>query len=181
MTETSLLLRAYYETLYERLSDSRKRLIQFIEAHLPVELAARRFRGYTEQKYAAYEEACLAFVDERLEAYNPIGIQYTFGQACSKTAAQLELQLDWFDSRAEFGALCQAAQSKAEQDMTDARLRELAGELIQEMGAFPNRSIIQTYEASPALNRVPDYIVAQAFANVTCLPPGSLGDLDQTG
>jgi len=163
MAETGLLLRAYYEVLYERLSTGRDKLMRFIEEHLPAELSKRRFAGYIQRKYTAYEEASFAFVEERLEAYNPIGVQYTFAQAHSKTAAQLELQLDWFDSRAEFKALCEAARAKAEQDMTDFRLRELAGELVREMGAFPNQSIVQAYEAAPALNRVPDYIVAQAI------------------
>lgn len=164
MTEAGLLLRAYYEILYERLSTGRDRLIRFIKAHLPGELSDRDFPGYTPRKYGAYEEACLAFVEERLEAYNPIGIQYTFARPRAKTAAQLEFQLDWFDSRAEFKSLCKAARIKAEQDMTDARLRELGGELVLEMGAFPNQSVIAAYEAEPALNRVPDYVVAQAIA-----------------
>jgi hypothetical protein len=166
VTETGLLLRAYYESLHERLSAHRDELIDFIDAHLATELSERHFAGYAPQKYEAYHEACLAFVEERLEAYNPIGIQYTFKQTGSKTAAQLELQLDWFDSRAEFRALRGAAQAKAEQDMSDTRLQELAQELVQEMGAFPNQSIIKTYEAAPALNRVPDYMVARAMAAV---------------
>ena len=166
MTDTSILLHAYFERLYERLSANRASLIDYIEQHVATELSTRNFAGYTHEKYDVYEEACLAFMEERLEAYNPIGIQYTFSLTHSKTAAQLELQLDWFDSRAEFAALRSAARAKAEQDMTDAKLQELAQELIRDMGAFPNQSIIQAYEAAPALNRVPDYVVARAIAAV---------------
>ena len=104
LTESRLLLQAYYEILYEWLSVSRDRLIRTIEQCLPEELSARNFAGYTDSKYDAYQEACLAFVEERLEAYNPIGIQYTFDHARSETAAQLEFQLDWFDSRVELRA-----------------------------------------------------------------------------
>jgi len=166
MREARLLLQAYYETLHERLSASRDSLTHYIEAHLSEELSARNFSGYTAPKYDAYQEACLAFVEERLEAYNPIGIQYTFDNPRSETAAQLELQLDWFDSRAEFAALCASARAKAEPDMTDARMQELARELVQERGAFPNQSIVQAYEAAPILNRVPDYMVARAITAV---------------
>ena len=70
------------------------------------------------------------------------------------------------NSRAEYEALRNAAQAKAEMDMTDARMRELAQELVRELGAFPSQSIIKAYRAAPALNGVPDYIVAQAIATV---------------
>ncbi len=39
---------------------------------------------------------------------------------------------------------------------------QLAGELIREVGAFPDKSIISAYEAEPALSKLPDYVVARA-------------------
>jgi hypothetical protein len=42
-------------------------------------------------------------------------------------------------------------------------MRELAGELIKEVGAFPDGSIISTYEVKPAPGKLPDYIVARAI------------------
>jgi len=50
--------------------------------------------------------------------------------------------------------------------MTDHRLRQLAGQLISETGAFPDKSIISAYQAEPALPKLPDYIVAKAVEEI---------------
>ncbi|OHB80512.1 MAG: hypothetical protein A2Z25_04765 [Planctomycetes bacterium RBG_16_55_9] len=105
-------------------------------------------------------------MDERLELYNPIGIQYVFDRSRARDAFELELQLNWYDSRAEFEELVEAAHDKAEPDVTPERLRLLAEELIEHVGAFPDRSIIAGYEAKPGLNKLPDYIVARVIEDV---------------
>ena len=53
--------------------------------------------------------------------------------------------------------------AKAEAGMTEERMRSLAEELIKEAGAFPDGSIISTYEAKPALWKLPDYVAARAI------------------
>jgi len=166
MSETSILLKAYYETLYERLQDHKELLAGRIDELLAAEIAAREFGDFGPEKYAAYKEACLAFVDERIEAYNPVGIQYLYDRDRAASAFELELQLDWYDSRAEFAALVQAAREKAEPDATESRLRRLAEELIEQVGAFPDKSIIAAYEAKPGLNKLPDYIVARTIEEI---------------
>ena len=166
MDETKLLLNAYYEALYQRLEANKALLAGKIEDLLKQEIAQHGFADFDGDKYAAYRDACLAFVDERIETYNPIGIQYTFDRIRAKEALNLELQLNWYDSRAEFAALRQAAQDKAEAQMSEERLKELVDELIAEVGAFPDKSIISAYEAEPALNKLPDYIVGRAIEEV---------------
>ncbi len=166
MSETSLLLKAYYEALYERLQAGKELLAARIEKLLAEEITERRFEDFDEAKYAAYKDACLAFVDERIETYNPFGIQYTFDRTRAKEAFELELQLDWYDSRAEFEALVQAARGKAEAGVTQERLGTLAEELIKELGAFPDKSIISAYEAEPGLRKLPDYIVARTIEEI---------------
>ena len=161
-----MLLNAYYEALYQRLEANKALLAGKIEDLLKQEIAHHAFADFDGDKYAAYRDACLAFVDERIEAYNPIGIQYTFDRIRAKEALNLELQLNWYDSRAEFAALHQAAQDKAEAQMSEERLKELADELIAEVGAFPDKSIISAYEAEPALNKLPDYIVGRAIEEI---------------
>jgi len=161
--ETKVLLKAYYEALYKRLETDKGLLATIMEKLLREEVAQRAFGSFNEDKYAAYRDACLAFVDERIEMYNPIGIQYTFDPDRRKGAFELELQLDWYDSRAEFEALVEAAEHKAEADMTELRLSQLADELIKQVGAFPDKSIISAYQADPHLGKLPDYIVAQAI------------------
>jgi hypothetical protein len=163
MNEASLLLNAYYETLYEHLEANREILASKIEKLLKYEVANRGFEGFDEGKYAAYRDACLAFVEERLETYNPVGIQYTFDRIRAEEAAELELQLNWYDSQAEFEALLEIVRTKAEAGMTEERMRALANEIIKEAGAFPDRSIVSAYEAEPALGKLPDYIVARAI------------------
>ena len=166
MSETVLLLRAYYEGLYELLLAKKGLLAARMGELLREEIAGRGFGNFDEEKYAAYLEACAAFVEERLETYNPIGIQYTFDHVRAKDAIELELQLNWYDGRAEFKALMELVRQKAEADMTEQRLKGLADELIREAGAFPDKSIISAYEAEPGLGKLPDYIVARAIEEI---------------
>lgn len=163
MSETSVLLKAYYEALYDRLEARKELLAGRIDALLAEEVARRGFGDFDREKHTAYRDACLAFVEERIELYNPFGIQYVFDRSRAKDAFQLEMQLNWYDSRAEFEALVKAARERTEPDVTPEKLRQLAGDLIEAVGAFPDRSIITTYEAEPGLNKLPDYIVARAI------------------
>jgi len=112
MSETKLLLNAYYEALHDRLEANKQLLTERIEKLLQAEFTNCDFGNIDQEKYDAYRDACLAFIDERIEMYNPIGIQYTFDSSRRRQAFELELQLNFYDSRAEFEALIQAAQGK---------------------------------------------------------------------
>jgi hypothetical protein len=166
MSETSVLLKAYYEILYERLEAKKEVLVEKIGDLLTEEVKKRGFEDIDEEKYKAYLEACLAFIDERIEAYNPIGIQYIYDRSNARQVIELELQLNWYDSSNEFQSLLETVRSKAREDLTDEQLRSLAEEIINEAGVFPDRSIISAYEAKPGLNKLPDYIVARTFEEV---------------
>ena len=166
MNETNLLLNAYYEALYEQLEAKKSLLEKIIEKLLRQELIKLGFENFEEDKYTAYRDACLAFVDERIETYNPIGIQYTFDRIRAREAIELELQLNWFDSRAEFKALMDMVRSKTELEMTDERIQQSAEELIKQLGAFPDKSIISAYKANPSLGKLPDYVVARAIEEI---------------
>ena len=166
MSETSVLLKAYYEALYERLEAQKEILATKIDEILAEEIEKRGFIGFDEEKYKAYLDACLAFIDERIEAYNPIGIQYIYNRSSAKEVIELELQLNWYDSRNEFQFLVETARSKAEEDLTEEQLRPVADEIIAEVGVFPDKSIISAYEEKPGLNKLPDYIVARTIEEV---------------
>jgi len=168
MSPTRVVLQAYYERLYERLETGRARLVARINMLLPAEIERRGFGPMGSEKVQAYREACHAFVDERLETYNPIGIQYTFDRRSSPQAAELEFQFNWYNSRAEFEALVTAAQSLAGEDVADEMLGDLAAELIRQVGAFPDQSIIAGYAEQPTLQKLPDFIVACAIEQVIC-------------
>ncbi len=168
MGPARLLLKAYYELLYDRMAEERPRLVARVEELLPAEVARQGFRDLDADRLAAYQEACVAFIDERLETYNPIGIQYTFGPTASRLAAELEFELNWYNSRQEFAALVAAARSLAGTDIPEGTLPGLAEELIRQVGAFPDRSILETYAAAPALPKLPDYIVACIIEELIC-------------
>ncbi|MBN2137511.1 MAG: hypothetical protein JW720_06875 [Sedimentisphaerales bacterium] len=163
MSETSLLLKAYYETLYEMLEDAGDALTGCVRRLLAEELRERDFEDFEQSAYEAYEEACMAFVTERIETYNPIGYQYMYDRARASEAFELELELNWYDARAEYVELVEAAACKAGEGVTDDNLKRLVEELIFENGAFPDKSIISAYESAPALQKLPDYIVARAI------------------
>jgi hypothetical protein len=169
MNEIDVLLRAYYEALHNKLKAERHILIRVAEKLLKEEISGRGFEsafGGDEDKYAAYRDACVAFIDERIETYNPIGVQYTFERIRAKEAFELELQLDWYDSRGEFAALTEAVREKAASAISEQRMWQLAEELIRHLGAFPDKSIISGYEAGPALKKLPDYVVARTIEGI---------------
>ncbi len=166
MNDTSLLLNAYYEALYERLEDKREIVSERIEEILRSEIAQRGFGNFDEDKFSAYLEASLSFLEERIELYNPTGIQYTFDNVRSEQAAELELQLNWYDSREEFDGLVQAVRALAEKEIPEEKMEQLTDGLIKQCGAFPDSSIISAYEAKPSLGKLPDYVVAQAIEEV---------------
>jgi len=173
MSVTSVLLKAYYEALYERLEARKEILVEKVDELLAEEVRKRGFNGFNEEKYEAYREACLAFIDERIEAYNPIGIQYVYDRCNTREVRELELQLNWYDSRNEFQILVETAQKKATEDFSEEKLRPLAEEIIAEVGVFPDRSIISAYEEKPSLNKLPDYIVARTIEEVIA-PEGGI-------
>ncbi|MBL7152301.1 MAG: hypothetical protein ISS79_01180 [Phycisphaerae bacterium] len=166
MSQAGLLLKAYYEAVYELLEAEKDSLAARIGELLTEEVERRGFEAFDEEKYSAYRDACTAFVDERIETFNPIGYQYTFDRARTQDAFELELQLNWYDARAEFEALAEAAADKAQSVLTDENLRPLAAELMVELGVFPNNSIIAAYKAAPTLQKLPDYIVARAIEEI---------------
>jgi hypothetical protein len=166
MSETKVVLRAYYEALYERLEAQKEILAAKIDEFLAEEIEKQGYEDFNEEKYKAYRDVCVAFIDERIEAYNPIGIQYIYNRCSAKEVIELELQLNWYDSRNEFQSLVETARRKAVEDLTEEQLRPVAEEIIAEAGVFPDRSIISAYEEKPGLNKLPDYIVARALEEV---------------
>ena len=155
------LLQYYYEVLYDQLSehtayfDNRYRDLLFREFD-------QHPGSVNEEKLAAYQDACAAFLLERIEMYNPIGLQYMYDRGDVQDAFKLELTLNWYDGRDEWADLVNTAREvirETEED-TDEFLSEMAGELIRRCGAYPDQSILRDYRADPALNKLPDYVVA---------------------
>jgi hypothetical protein len=147
------------------LSQNRNLLSAKIEVLLKAEFDKPRFTGLDRHKYPAYLEAALAFVEERIETYNPVGLQYLFDSNNRREAAELGFGLDWFNGKKEFEQLLNAAGRRTRPDMTDEQLRQSADELIRQMGAYPDKSIIAGFEADPTPLKLADYVVAGAIEN----------------
>lgn len=163
MNNKKVLLNAYYEFLHETLQSNKGYLTKRIKELLIKRIADYHFELNTPEKVEAYYDACMAFLEERIETYNPIGFQYTLGPIRSKQAINLELQLDWYDKQTEFKNFMALIHKKAKQGITDKQLPAKVTELVWEIGAFPDKSIISAYRAQPALNKLPDYVVASAI------------------
>jgi len=183
-----MLLNAYLEQLHERLEEAKTECLAVIEDFLQQELANQDFGEALEgERYAAYLEAARSFVAERIETYNPIGMQYVYDGISGKEAIELDMQLNWYDSRAEYEDLKKAAReilantppraAELQDEGTgvsesDNRvghrptLQEMAGELISRCGAYPDRSIVEGYESAPALRKLPEYVVAREIEKI---------------
>ena len=166
MNPTRLLLNAYYECLYEQLHSQKTLIDTRVEQLLREEISLRQFDLFDREKFTAYLEAARAFVLERIETYNPIGLQYTFDSVGAEETLQFEAQLNWYDSRPEFESLWAAAHAQAQPSMSQQKMRQLARELIRQQGAYPDKTIISTYQAQPSLQKLPDYIVARALEQI---------------
>jgi len=166
INEVRLLLMAYYELLHDLLEDGRDFLTGRVEQLLSREIAEGRFGDFDDDKYSAYRDAGVAFVEERIETYNPFGIQFTFEKNRSPEAFELELQLSWYGGRAEFEALFSAVKKRAHSGMSEEELQSTAAVLVDEFGAYPNKSIITSYRAYPGLRKLPDYVAAMAIEEV---------------
>ena len=180
MSEVRMLLNAYLERLHERLEETKTDCLAKIEDILKQELAKQDFGEEPEgERFQAYLEAAQSFVAERIEMYNPIGVQYVYDGISGAEAIELDMQLNWYDSRAEYEELKEAARAilanappRAAEPQEEnpppgaAELQEMAEELIGRCGAYPDRSIIEGYENEPALRKLPDYIVAKSIEEV---------------
>ena len=176
MNPTRIILNAYFERLCDLLEAAEHLAHDRIKELLTNEINKRNFNITDPEKFTAYLEAATAFFAERLESYNPIGIQWTMPTPTAEEAFQIESILDWYDSRPEFDTLCRAAHQKAQhldQSSNDPAtpLQKLADELIKKCGAYPNKSIIQTYQSHPQLNHLPDYIVSRLIEQIITNPP----------
>jgi len=163
-------MNAYIETLYERLSVAKDGCIQQMGPLLQSEIVAQQFDIHRPDKFDAYLEACVAFLDERLESYNPIGLQWIFPQTMVEEAFEMEAIVDWYDSRDEFDRLCHQIKTKlqaySDEACSEEAVKQLADELIAEHGAYPNHSIIEAYRRRPQKNYLPDLVVATVIEAV---------------
>lgn len=172
MSSLRTILHAYYEQLYNRLRDRAAECARNAADIVGREARRPRFPTLTESRMRAYLEAVVAFYDERIEMYDPFGLQYTFGPTSGAEAFALEDMLDWYSSRAEFAELCERARDLLRARMSDADLAAAGAALVRACGAYPDRSIIRTYESDPQANHLPDYALARALETMLTAEEG---------
>ena len=164
MNKSKLLLNAYFEALHNLLFNQKEVIKDEIDELLRTELS--KLVSVTDEKITAYMEASLAFLDERVEMYNPVGLQYLYDNQTSEFARQIELQLDWYDSSAEFQSILDAVDAIAKSGYEPEQLPQLAQQLVKKFGAFPDRSIIENYLNKPSTRKLPDYILARSIEKI---------------
>ena len=164
MRPDKILLNAYFETLYNTLLEHKEAVYKEIDRLLTPEID--KLEAVSSERINAYREACIAFVDERLEMYNPIGLQYTYDNQSRKFAKELELQLNWFDSTEEYNALLEKIKEIVKSGFDEQKVEQYAKQLIKESGAFPDKSIVEAFKEKPALQKIPDYVVACSIEKI---------------
>ncbi len=164
MKPEKLLLNAYFETLYNTLLEQKQAVYQEIDQLLTPEV--EKLEVVSAERIEAFRQAALAFVDERLEMYNPIGLQYTYDNQARKFAKELELQLNWFDSTEEFNKLLDAIKEIVNKGFDEKNVERYSRRLIKEFGAFPDKSIIKAFKEKPALQKIPDFLVACSIEKI---------------
>ncbi len=164
MKPEKIILNSYFEILYETLLEQKQAVYSQIDLLLLPQI--EKLEAVSSERIKAYREACLAFVDERLEMYNPIGMQYTYDNQARKFAKELELQLNWFDSTEEFNKILGAIKEIVNKGFDEKNVEQYARQLIKDFGAFPDKSIIEAFRERPALQKIPDYIVACSIEKI---------------
>ncbi len=161
MNKSKLLLNAYFEALHDLIFNQKEVIKDEIDELLRTELD--KLVLVNDEKITAYMDASLAFLDERIEMYNPVGLQYLYDNQTSEFARQIELQLDWYDSSAEFQSILEAVDALNRSGFEPEQLPQLAEQLVTRFGAFPDRSIIDNYLKKPSTRKLPDYILARSI------------------
>ncbi len=156
----------YFEKLYSLITRKRAAVEKVIPGKIRRELISR-WKEDDEAVIKAYADAAVSFIDERIYSYSLDRID-RFLQSASRgvspqDAASLEISLDWYDCRQE-------------KEEIDARIEsglnlfqpadEIAGGLIEDFGAFPDKTIMNTYKKFPVKNHLPDYALALSLERV---------------
>ena len=166
MNSLKMLINAYYERLYELIEPQRELCLVRIEQVVRNEAELHWSEELTGERLKAHVEAANAFLEERLEMYNPIGLQYAYGSSSQSEVFSLEAALDWYNSQQEYHSLCKRAmnllgETKGRFSDQDISLR--ANQMILDCGAYPNQSILGQYSRRPQPNHLPDFAVAKCI------------------
>jgi len=157
--------RLYFAHLLRLLSQERAKIETLIIEQVQEDISSRY--PHLSEKTEAYQDVAIGFLDERLYEYRG-DYWEKFLQPLAKNITAAEImevgeQLGWYDMQKE-------KEEIDEQIETCLNLRQSSEDiveiLVEEFGAFPNRSIIATYCAKPEPNYMPEYALAVAIQQV---------------
>ena len=156
----------YFKELHSLITRERAAVEEFIPGRIRRELLSGWDEG-NEAAVKAYSDAAASFIDERLYSYGLDHIDRFLRAASrgvsSKDAASLEISLDWYDCRKEKKEIDRFIESGLNLMRPGGDIVE---SLLDDFGAFPDRTIIESYERAPAKNHLPDYALALSLERV---------------
>jgi len=156
----------YFNRLHSLISSARSRVEKLIIEETRKDLLLR-WHEVKDEVIHAYSDTAVSFIEERLYAYELDHVD-RFLQATSRGVslreiALLEKSLSWYEWQKEKEAI----DGKIETGLNLMQSAEQIVEgLLDEFGAFPDKTIINTYKKSPMKNYLPDYVLALALERV---------------
>ena len=156
----------YFSKLYELLVGERTRIERLIREETENEISTR-WKDINWEGIEAYIRAGLSFIEERLYAYSLDSLdrflRVVTAGVSSAALARIDELLTWYDWKQEKKQI----DAKIETGLNIMQTQEdIVDDLLDEFGAFPNKSIIQQYKQEPKKNYLPDYALAIAIQQV---------------
>ncbi len=153
----------YFSKLHELLVSERNSIEQLIEKETKTEIS-RRWKDIDEEDTRVYVDTAISFIDERLYAYGLDHVDRALKAiTCGGSLADLasiERSLSWYDLQQEKEEIDGKIETGLNLMLSE---EDIVDDLLDEFGAFPDRSIIQQYQFKPKKNYLPDYALAIAI------------------
>jgi len=155
----------YFARLLDRLQRERARTETLILEQVQEEISSRY--PHLNEKAEAYQHAAAGFLEERLFEYRE-DYWEKFLQPLAENISAAEImevseQLSWYEMQNEKREIDERIETLLNLRQSP---EDIAETLIEEFGAFPDKSIIKTYSAKPKPNYLPEYALAVAIQQV---------------
>jgi len=157
--------RLYFAQLLNLLRQERAKTETLILEQVQEEISSRY--PHLNEKTEAHQDAAVGFLEERLYEYRDDYWEKFLKPLAENISAaeimEVSKQLSWYNMQNEKGEI-----DKRIETLLNLRQspKDVAEVLIEEFGAFPNKSIIKTYSAKPKPNYLPEYALAVAIQQV---------------
>ena len=156
----------YFSKLHELLVREEDKIKQLIIKAARNEIP-KMWKDVNEEGIEAYISVAVSFIEERLYAYSLDSLdRFLKVVTCGASLADLasiDDSLTWYDWQQEKKQI----DSKIETGLNIMQTQEdIVEDLLDEFGAFPNKSIIQHYQKEPKKNYLPDYVLAIAIQKI---------------